>query len=182
MTIRSAGLLVLAVAAVLSACEREARRFQEPAPAAALPQREQSSQLAAGGSSPSSASTPPPYDENAYAISQGKRLFTWYNCVGCHARGGGGMGPPLMDDKWIYGAEPNNVFRTIVDGRPNGMPSFAGKMPEAHVWQLVAYVRSMSGLVARDAAPGRDDSLAAGEAENRREPAQPRTGGTQPPP
>ena len=37
---------------------------------------------------------------------QGKRLFSWYNCIGCHANGGGGIGPPLMDDEWIYGSRP----------------------------------------------------------------------------
>ena len=56
------------------------------------------------------------------------------------------MGPPLMDDEWIYGSEPENIFATIVEGRPNGMPSFRGRIPDYQVWQLVAYVRSMSGL------------------------------------
>lgn len=34
------------------------------------------------------------YEENAFALSEGKRLFLAFNCVGCHANGGGGMGPP----------------------------------------------------------------------------------------
>jgi cytochrome c oxidase cbb3-type subunit 3 len=169
-------------ALLLTACEREARRFREPAPAMTLPRATQNAELAAGENVTTPPSPPSANEENAYAVSQGKRLFSWYNCVGCHAHGGGGMGPPLMDDKWIYGPEPAKVFRTIVDGRPNGMPSFAGKIPEGQVWQLVAYVRSMSGLVPTDAAPGRDDNLAAGKAENRRERAQPRSGGAQPSP
>jgi len=175
--------LVLAFAAIIvlfAACEREARRFQEPATAASVPERSQSAELSAGGNG----TTVPignAYEENAYAISQGKRLFVWYNCVGCHSHGGGGMGPALMDDKWLYGPEPVNIYRTIVDGRPNGMPSFAGKIPEGQVWQLVAYVRSMSGLVRSDAAPGRNDDLAGTKAENRREPAQPKGGGSPPP-
>ena len=44
------------------------------------------------------------YEDNAYHLSEGKRLYTWFNCNGCHAKGGGGSGPPLMDDRWIYGA------------------------------------------------------------------------------
>ena len=68
-----------------------------------------------------------PYENNAYAISEGKRCSA-VNCAGCHANGGGGMGPPLMDDKWIYGSEPENIYATIVQGRPNGMPSFGGKI------------------------------------------------------
>ena len=58
-------------------------------------------------------------------------LFTSYNCVGCHGSGGGGgMGPPLKDHKWIYGADPANIFATIVEGRPNGMPSCRNKIPD----------------------------------------------------
>ena len=100
-----------------------------------------------------------PEDDNAYALSEGKRLYSWFNCVGCHAHGGGGMGPPLMDNKWIYGSDPQNIFATIVEGRPNGMPSFRDKIPEPQVWQLAAYVRSLGGLVPKLAAPSREDHM-----------------------
>jgi len=69
------------------------------------------------------------------------------------------MGPPLMDDKWIYGSAPANIFATIVEGRPNGMPAFGGKLANDQVWRLVAYVRSLSGLVHQDAASGRSDHM-----------------------
>jgi cytochrome c oxidase cbb3-type subunit 3 len=64
-----------------------------------------------------------------------------------------------MDDRWIYGSDPENIFSTIVEGRPNGMPSFRGKIPDYQVWQLVAYVQSLSGNVPKDAAGGRPDSM-----------------------
>lgn len=73
------------------------------------------------------------------------------------------MGPPLMDSAWLYGSRPEDVFRTIVQGRPNGMPSFRGRIPEFQVWQIVAYVRSLSGLLRRDVEPARSDSMAATE-------------------
>jgi cytochrome c oxidase cbb3-type subunit 3 len=111
--------------------------------------------------------------DNAHAMSEGKRLFDAYNCTGCHAHGGGAIGPALMDERWIYGAEPPNLFQTIVEGRPNGMPSFRGKIPDFQVAQLVAYVRSMSGLASKPWAPGRGDTLSAGPAENTRDPASP---------
>ena len=63
-----------------------------------------------------------------------------------------------MDDKWIYGSDPQNIFETVVEGRPNGMPSFKGRIPEDQAWQIVAYVRSMAGLAAKNAAPSRTDS------------------------
>jgi cytochrome c oxidase cbb3-type subunit 3 len=85
------------------------------------------------------------------------------------------MGPPLMDDKWIYGAKPEQVFSSIVAGRPNGMPAFGAKIPAYEVWQLAAYVRSMSGLVSKDAAPGRDDHMQTTPPENSADTAKPVT-------
>jgi cytochrome c oxidase cbb3-type subunit 3 len=82
------------------------------------------------------------------------------NCVGCHAHGGGGMGVALMDNKWAYGSQPEQIFASIVEGRPNGMPSFRGKIVDHQVWQLVAFVRSMSGLASPAAASGRADDMA----------------------
>ena len=39
------------------------------------------------------------------------------------------------------------------------MPSFRGKIPEYQVWQLVAFVQSLSGNVPKDAAGGRNDDM-----------------------
>ena len=98
-------------------------------------------------------------EKNAYALSQGKTLFRWFNCSGCHSNGGGGMGPALMDDKWRYGNNPEDIYASIMEGRPNGMPSFKGRINEDQAWQLVAYVRSIAGLTPRDALPGRAEHM-----------------------
>jgi cytochrome c oxidase cbb3-type subunit 3 len=150
-------ILILAVLS-MAACEREQRRYREPLSAARRPTRERLVSLVPGPYT-ADVHVRSPYAYNAFAISEGKRLFTWYNCVGCHANGGGGMGPPLMDERWIYGSDPENIFSTIVEGRPNGMPSFRGKIPDYQVWQLVAFVQSLSGNVPKDAANGRADSM-----------------------
>jgi cytochrome c oxidase cbb3-type subunit 3 len=99
------------------------------------------------------------YDPTAYDLNEGKVLYQNMNCVGCHGMGGGGMGPPLMDATWIYGADPRDIYTSIVTGRPNGMPSFEGRLPAYQVWQLVAYVRSLSGFVPKTSAPGRSDDM-----------------------
>jgi len=106
--------------------------------------------------------------DNAYAIAEGERAFVWFNCVGCHAHGGGGIGPPLMDDEWIHGSEPGVIYTVISEGTPNGMPAFRGKISNAQVWQLVAYVRSLSRLAPPEAVSARSDHLQA------RTPAPPR--------
>jgi cytochrome c oxidase cbb3-type subunit 3 len=84
------------------------------------------------------------YYDNADAVNTGKRLFGQYNCSGCHSNGGGGMGPSLMDNEWIYGGRLEQIHQTLVEGRPNGMPAWGGKIPDEQLWQLAAYVRSMS--------------------------------------
>ncbi|MBV9890333.1 MAG: c-type cytochrome, partial [Rhizobacter sp.] len=91
-----------------------------------------------------------------------------------HSNGGGGMGVPLMDAEWRYGSEPPAVYRSIVEGRPNGMPSFGGRIPDDQVWQLVAYVRSLSGQLRKDVAPSRSDSLSGAPPENTRPEQKPR--------
>jgi cytochrome c oxidase cbb3-type subunit III len=193
-------VLLLGVLA-LCGCERELRRLNAPPSPASGAGASQASTLHAGpaASAASAAATaqprppdaviPPtptawmrpstdnPQEQNAYAVSQGKRLFRWYNCSGCHANGGGGMGPPLMDDRWLYGHEASDIVASILKGRPNGMPSFAGRIPEDQAWQIAAYVRSMSGQLRTDVAPSRSDALSSGPPEARRDKLAPRPQG-----
>jgi cytochrome c oxidase cbb3-type subunit 3 len=173
-------LIALAVLASLAACDREKRDFQPPPSGAEAINAVQIPPLHAGNAPPQPAVSNA-YQQNAYAMSQGKRLFSAYNCNGCHANGGGGSGPALMDDVWIYGSDPQNIFATIIEGRPNGMPSFRGRIPTDQVWQLVAYIRSMSGLAPSDAAPSRNDSMMAKVPEARTD-KQPPAGGAEPSP
>lgn len=176
---------VLAVSAgccaLMSGCEREQRDFH-PVPPTSRADGEwvRLIDLQPGAGQPVGPMIGPSagegkngYEENAYALSEGKRLYQSFNCVGCHANGGGGMGPPLLDGTWIYGHAPEQVFSTIVEGRPNGMPSFGGRIPDHQIWQLAAYVRSMSGLVPIDAAPQRNDDMKANPPENTKDPEQP---------
>jgi cytochrome c oxidase cbb3-type subunit 3 len=99
------------------------------------------------------------FANNAQAQSDGQMLYAAFNCMGCHAHGGGGMAPPFLDEKWFYGGEPDQVFTSILEGRPNGMPSYRGRIPEYQIWELVAYVRSLSGNASHNAAPGREDHM-----------------------
>lgn len=168
-------LAIVATLAVAAGCEREMRRFEKPK-VTPLAQAERQGGVQPGQPGPGieTVETSATYDErNAYEISQGKRLFRWYNCNGCHGSGGGGMGPPLMDGAWRYGHEPAQIFTTIMQGRANGMPAFRGRIPEEHAWQLVAYVRSMSGLVPNPSMPGRADTLSPGQPEVRRDRIEP---------
>jgi cytochrome c oxidase cbb3-type subunit III len=179
-------VIAVAIAVLaLGGCEREARRFdpvknQTPTETATRLSTNQPA-MALQGNVRSALRNDSPYDENAYAVNQGKRLYRWYNCNGCHSMGGGGIGPPLMDAEWKYGGDPANIFESIMRGRPEGMPSFGGHIPEDQVWQIVAYVRSMGGQLRKDVAPSRADTLYPGNPENARE-KQPKTQQQQMPP
>lgn len=147
-------LLLLA----LTACDRERRSFRDMPPATTPTSLVSLSPLEPG--MPRARVTlSAPYDDNAYGVAEGKRLYSQWNCVGCHAHGGGAIGPALMDVEWIYGSEPENIYATIVEGRPNGMPSFRGKLSSSQVWQLVSYVRSLSGFLNADVRSGRQDHM-----------------------
>jgi cytochrome c oxidase cbb3-type subunit 3 len=150
--------LVATAALVLGGCERERRNFHEAPPGATVPGAVRMSELQPGV--PLQEVNYTVYEDNAWAISQGQRLFIWFNCNGCHAPGGGGsIGPPLIDDEWIYGSAPENIFHTIQEGRPDGMPSFKGRISAADTWKLVAYVRYLSELTPPDTWPGRADIM-----------------------
>jgi cytochrome c oxidase cbb3-type subunit 3 len=81
------------------------------------------------------------------------------NCVGCHSHGGGGMGPPLMDDEWRYGGRIDQIAASIAEGRPNGMPAWREKLTSDQIWQLAAYVRSLSGQPSKDAVSSRSEEM-----------------------
>lgn len=151
-------LLAAALLVAVAACDREDRRFRSSPPGSSPTDVVRLSTLQPGPAVMTS-HVDNEYEENAYAVSQGQRLYAWYNCVGCHANGGGGMGPALLDDEWIYGSAPEQIYATIMEGRPNGMPSWAGRIPESQVWQIVAYVRSMSGLVPQNVRSARADHM-----------------------
>src|SRR5438046_8219234 len=95
-------LVVLACVAAF-ACRREERRFSEPPLA---------SQLRSDPVSASRVDAPnlDLYSEDAWAMSEGQRLYSQMNCAGCHGHGGGGgIAPPLMDSQWLYGSRLSDI-------------------------------------------------------------------------
>jgi cytochrome c oxidase cbb3-type subunit III len=138
-------LVLPATAVLVCACGHEKAK---PAPAATWLAEPiaavRTSDLAAGEFN----RAPPienPYADDPGAMAQGRQLFMSFNCAGCHgAAGGGGIGPPLADEQWIYGGSDANIYATIVQGRPNGMPAFGPSLQGEMVWKLAAYVRSLS--------------------------------------
>jgi cytochrome c oxidase cbb3-type subunit III len=138
--------LLLAIA-LLCSCERE-QRTPPPRTSDHRPVRLDTVTQALAG-----------YAETAETVANGRKLYSMFNCIGCHANGGGGMGPALMDERWIYGSTPQDVATTIVAGRSDGMPAYAGKLVPSQLHELIAFVRSLGGLVRTDALSARSDHI-----------------------
>ena len=79
------------------------------------------------------------------APSEGARLFVAYNCADCHGPDGVGlMAPSLQDGRWRFGGSEEDVYRSIFDGRPEGMPRWGRMIPADHIRTLTAYVRGLA--------------------------------------
>lgn len=144
-----ATILILAV--ILSGCNRGQDPLAGLPPPGALVEGNRQSELQPGPES-NARHQKNPFEGDPEAVARGKRLYDQFNCSGCHASGGGAIGPPLMDDQWIYGSSSANIFWTIIEGRPQGMPAFGGRIAEDQAWRIAAYVRSLSGLGKEEAA------------------------------
>jgi cytochrome c oxidase cbb3-type subunit 3 len=85
-----------------------------------------------------------PYEGDPNAVAAGAKLFVAYNCLDCHgADGSGAMGPSLADGRWHFGGAPSEVFESIYQGRPEGMPAWGSLISPDQIWLLVTYVRSL---------------------------------------
>jgi cytochrome c oxidase cbb3-type subunit 3 len=141
---------------LVCACEREDRPFSRISPDRSDTRQDSAGYVRATGKLH--------VTRNAFSVSEGQRLFDWFNCSGCHGgRGGGHIGPALTDAEWRYGASVEEVHRSIAAGRPNGMPAFAALITDDEIWQLSAYVLSLSGRVPQDVGAGRPEGISVGE-------------------
>lgn len=86
-----------------------------------------------------------PLKNDPDAVARGMQDFANFNCIGCHMpHGGGGMGPALSNHVWIYRDSPANLYLDIAQGRSAGMPAFGAMLPDRTIWELVAYIQSLS--------------------------------------
>jgi cytochrome c oxidase cbb3-type subunit III len=159
---------LLLAALALGACKREVRELRTDPPAAGALNDVAPMANRINGSLPRIlVAEGSPYETNAYQLGQGKRLYDWFNCKGCHANGGGASGPALSDGWWRYGPDPVSIFLSIRDGRPHGMPGFSTRLTTEQIWQLTGYVRTIGAYAAKTAAPSRNDEMQSRPAENR---------------
>lgn len=153
---------------VLPGCDREKRDLRLDPPALEAFDAVATLPNGIGGAPPDiDAAMGKPYENNAYQLSQGKRLYEWFNCTGCHANGGGAAGPAFLDGWWRYGPDMVSIFVSIQDGRPHGMPAFRDKLTTDQIWQLAGYVQTIGMYSAKTASSSRNDEMQSRPGESR---------------
>ena len=77
-------------------------------------------------------------------VAAGAQLYG-LACAGCHGPSGeGGRGPNLVIGPAAQNKRPTQIYTAIKNGVPGGdMPPF-GNMPDEQLWQMTAYVSSLS--------------------------------------
>jgi len=84
-----------------------------------------------------------PYEGNPDAIKRGKEIFL-SKCSACHGENAkGGIGPDLTDNKWKYGGSDKEIYMSIANGRPGGMPPWGTTLSDDDIWKVIAYLRSL---------------------------------------
>lgn len=84
-------------------------------------------------------------------VQAGRQLYIHLNCADCHGfHAKGAMGPSLVDKYWRYGGTPAAIFKSIYEGRPQGMPAWGASLSPHDIWQLVAYIQSLGGTYPPD--------------------------------
>jgi cytochrome c oxidase cbb3-type subunit 3 len=78
--------------------------------------------------------------------------FKFGACAACHGANGKGNtalgAPDLTDDVWLHGWGEQAIVNIVTQGRTSAMPAQAGKLTEAQIHVLSAYVWGLSNAAA----------------------------------
>jgi mono/diheme cytochrome c family protein len=94
-----------------------------------------------------------PVPSTAESVAAGRRSYSRL-CVRCHGpagkgdgggAGAGGQPADLTDAKWDFGASDGEIFTVLRDGTSADMESYAERISDIEMWNLVNYIRSLAG-------------------------------------
>ena len=103
------------------------------------------------GGNPEAAKVRNPVQASPESISAGKRSYARL-CGRCHGPEGKGDGtaatgaqpPDLTDAQWDYGSTDGEIFGVIHDGTSADMDSYAARISDAEIWNVVNYLRTLA--------------------------------------
>jgi len=86
--------------------------------------------------------------QDASKVAAGKVVFE-ENCASCHAEDGTGDreqgAPNLADAIWLYGGDYDTLVQTVSNARFGVMPAWQGRLSEADIRSVSAYVHQLGG-------------------------------------
>jgi len=89
-----------------------------------------------------SAATPGKYSGQDKEIAEGKEIYS-ASCAACHlADASGGIGPNLSGTL-KYGSTPADIYESIANGRPNGMPPFLPQLGKEKIYKVAAFLETL---------------------------------------
>ena len=104
------------------------------------------------GGNPEAASIKNPVPASPESISAGRRAYVRL-CANCHGQSGKGDGSgasagsqpaDLTDATWDYGSSDGEIFAVIHDGTSADMGSYAGRLSDTDIWNVVNFLRSLA--------------------------------------
>jgi mono/diheme cytochrome c family protein len=103
------------------------------------------------GGNPEAARIKNPVVTTPESVAAGRRVFARL-CIRCHGpegkgdgggAGAGGQPADLTDSTWDFGASDGEIFTVLRDGTSADMESYAERMTENEMWNVVNYIRSI---------------------------------------
>ena len=104
------------------------------------------------GGNPEAAKIANPVSAAPDSVGAGRRVYARL-CANCHGPSGkgdgsgaaGGAAPAdLTDATWDYGSSDGEIFTVIRDGTSADMGSYAERLSQQDIWNVVNYVRTLS--------------------------------------
>jgi mono/diheme cytochrome c family protein len=104
------------------------------------------------GGNPEAAKRTNPVAAAPESIAAGRRSYNQY-CANCHGSTGrgdgsggaaGAMPADLTDATWDYGSTDGEIFGVIHDGTSTEMGSYAERLKDTDIWNIVNYVRTLA--------------------------------------
>jgi len=91
--------------------------------------------------------------ENPGFVGAGQATFE-ANCVPCHGKDlHGGIGFNLVDDEWVHGGQPAEIYNTVFNGVPEkGMQAWGSLLGQKRIAEVVSYVLSKNNRATMEAA------------------------------
>lgn len=84
-----------------------------------------------------------PFEGKADAIKEGRDIFE-KNCAVCHGKDAkGGIGPDLLKKDLKFGRSDSDLYFSIANGRPGGMPDWEKALGKDRIWYVVSFLRTI---------------------------------------